>query len=790
MKFSLSWLSTWSDLTVTLPELLAKLTMAGLEVEGVTPVAKPISGIVVGQVEAVEAHPNADKLRICQVNVGTLVRLTIVCGASNVAVGMKVPTAVIGAKLGDDFEIKAATLRGVASEGMLCSGAELGLAESSHGLLPLPQDAPLGEDIVRYLDLTDNMIELDLTPNRSDCLSIYGLAREVSALYQHALKPLSIPTLTTVSGQAAPKARISATDACSRYLCQLIEGIDNKQESPLWLTEKLRRSGVRSVNPVVDITQYIMLFLGQPLHAFDADKIQGDIDVRYAKAGEELTLLDGKTVKLTPSMLVIADESGAIAVAGVMGGIATAVTVDTKRVLVESAYFEPTAIAGTQRQLGLATDAAHRFERGVDLAQVQPALTLALAELQTLLGGHIQAVQITEVATALPEAHTIVLPMTLIAKVLGFMPDKLWIEASLQRLGLQLSLQQDDVWSWAVPSFRHDLRLPIDLIEEIARLYGYDALPSVPGVHVLQAKVDANLMQQQQWLNYFQVNGFHEAICYSFVSKELDMLIHPGNEPYELTNPLSPELAVMRSSLWGGLLTAAKYNKNRQQTRIRLFEHGRVYQWRDGQLNQPVHIAGIALGPHWPEQWGSVTRNVDFYDMKALLMPLLPDNTEWRPDGHPALHPGRSAGLYLTGQAEPIGYMGELHPKIAHYLDLPAGTYLFELNKQQLPPQVDVVAKALSKFPLNRRDLAFLVSKQHAVGELLAKAMALGGAYVRDLELFDVYQGERIAEDQQSIAMRLTLQADDRTLTDAEMNEIMDKVIYGLGEHYGATLRD
>ena len=789
MKFSLSWLRTWINLQVSLEDLLAKLTMAGLEVEAVTPVAHVISGVVVGLVESVEPHPNADKLRICRVSVSDERSLSIVCGASNVVPGMKVPTALMGAKLGPDFVIKPAKLRGVDSEGMLCSATELGLAEVSDGLMLLPQDAPLGQDIVDYLDLRDVIIELDLTPNRSDCLSIRGLAREIAAIYQLVMIPKTVSALTPHLDYRQHVV-LQDSSACPRYACQYLE-IATNEPSPIWLVERLRRSGIRSVHPVVDITQYVMLEVGQPLHAFDADKLQGELCVRFALHEESLTLLDGKTVTLTPSMLVIADASGAIAVAGVMGGLATGVTPATKRILLESAYFHPNVIAGTARQLGVQTDAAHRFERGVDVDAVSEALTRACLMIHEHLGGAFAPLHVIEDLDALSSPIVIDLAAAQVKAVLGFMPELPWIKTALISLGLQCIHEEHGYWQWRVPSYRHDLKISVDLIEEIARLYGYDTLPAQVAKRSLTvSSLNETMQRQYACKRYLQSQGFHEAICYSFVSESLEAQLNANEKPYALVNPISPELAVMRTTLWGGLLLALKYNWNRQQSRIRLFELGSIFLRKADTLQQPQKLAGLALGSALPEQWGEAARKVDFYDMKALLQPLLPEDTEFRLGGHTALHPGRSASLYRKGQSHALGAVGELHPSIAAALDLPEGIYLFELDMADIDLAPLSAMMPFGKFPLIRRDLAFLVDKKQPIGLLLEAAKTLSGQFVKQVALFDVYQGERIAEDKQSIALRLTLQADDKTLTDDEVNQIVDKVIQGLSQQFSAQLRE
>lgn len=790
MKFSLSWLKTWVPLSETVATLAQSLTMAGLEVEAVSPVANQLSKIVVGLVETVEPHPNADKLRICQVSIGDDRLLTIVCGASNVVSGMKVPTALIGAKIGEDFEIKAAKLRGIDSEGMLCSAKELGIAEESEGLLSLPVDAPVGKSIVDYLDLTDSIIEIDLTPNRSDCLSIRGLARELGAIYQQSLIQKPVTALTpNISHQQ--RVVLEAAHVCSRYACQYLRDFTHHEASPLWLTERLRRSGIRAIHPIVDITQYIMLEIGQPLHAFDAEKLQGDITVRFAHPNETLVLLDGKTVTMSSDMLVIADASGAIALAGVMGGLHTSVTSETKQVLLESAYFAPEAIAGTARKLGLQTDAAHRFERGVDPEAVTEALTRASMMLHDLLGGQVAPMHVEEAKTLLPETKKIHLDSKLAKQVLGIALDTDWVIKTLTSLGLTLLHQEADSLVWQIPSFRHDLNLPIDLVEELARLYGYDALPSQAAKRELTTTMPNTQLQRiHHWLHYLQSQGFYETVCYSFISDVIAKQLNPDYKPYALANPLSPELAVMRTSLWGGLLLTLKYNWHRQQTRIRLFEIGSVFLKQGNKLQQPQKLALVALGSALPEQWGESTRKIDFYDLKSIVMPLLPKDTQWQLGGNAALHPGRSASLFRPGYEAPFAAIGELHPKIAKALDLPEGVYLFEANIDDLSTETIQAIQYFGKFPLIRRDLAFLVNKKQAVGVMLDVAAKLGGQYVKHIELFDVYQGERIANDKQSIAFRMTLQADDKTLTDEEVNQLIDTVITGLTNKFGAELRE
>ena len=799
MKFSENWLRELVNPPISTDELAKLLTMAGLEVDSVKPVAASFSNVVVGEILLVESHPNAKKLRICQVNVGGKEPiLNIVCGASNVHIGMRVPTALIGARVGD-MKIKSAKLRGIASYGMLCSAQELGLAESSDGIMSLPKDAPLGEDVRRYLQLEDVSIELELTPNRGDCLGINGIAREVGVLTRTPVSPLTSSRIAATITDTFP-VEIISTHACPRYVGRIIKNINAKAETPLWMQERLRRSGLRSISAVVDVTNYVLLELGQPMHAFDFAKLSGGIQVRMAHAGESLTLLDEQTVQLDEQTLVIADHERALAMAGVMGGQSSAVTTATTDIFLESAFFAPKYAAGCARRYGLHTDSSHRFERGVDPHLQCLAQERATALLLDIVGGQPgPAIEIVNEAT-LPVTQSIELRASRIQRLLGKSLEVNEVNDILTRLGMiviPMKLNRELRWQVRPPSFRFDIALEADLIEELARVHGYDNLPS----RALQSRLT---MHSQPVVGLKQLQAvlvqrdYQEAITYSFVDPKLQAKLNPGAESITLANPIASDMAVMRTSLWAGLLPALLYNQKRQQHRVRLFETGlRFIQSKDKGLQQQKMIAGIVSGTRWPEQWGQTGQAVDFFDVKADVEALLnltvssnaKQNEVYRltPSTHPALHPGQTAAIYHGDSL--LGLLGAVHPSLVQTLELTPPVYMFELRLAPLCQAFIPKFKGISKYPSLRRDIALSVSSKVSASELLNCVKLAATETLIDWQLFDLYQGEGIEPGKKSLAIGLIFQADSHNLTDSEVDSAVGQVLYTLEQNLGAQLR-
>jgi phenylalanyl-tRNA synthetase beta chain len=796
MQFSENWLRTWVNPAISSEKMIELFTALGHELDECTPVADNFSNVMVGEVLTVNPHPDADKLRVCSVKVPPLeTPLQIVCGASNVRAGLKVAVAMVGAELkGGEIKIKRSRLRGVDSEGMLCSASELGLDDNSSGILELPDDAPLGDNIRHYLHLDDKSIRLDLTPNRGDCLSVQGLARELAiASGQPFTSPLTKPTIP-VKQQTAPQVFIDDKLSCGRYVGRLISGIDNSVASPLWLKERLRRSGLRSLSPVVDVTNYVMLELGQPLHAFDANKLQGNIHVRKAKAGESLELLDGKTIALDANSVVIADDHKALALAGVMGGVESAVQNNTTNIFLESAYFTPLALAGQARRYGLHTDSSHRFERGVDWQLQAIALERATELLLTICGG--QAASLIEVtsAEALPTAATITLRKNRIARILGIEIDDTTVDAILRGLGLSLDHDKES-WHVIVPSFRADITAEIDLIEEIARVYGYNRISHHYPQQDLMPKADNKQQQDSAQISTaLMARGYQELITYSFVDQKKEALLFPDRTPLPLHNPISADLAVMRTSLLQGLLQAVQYNQNRRQDRIRFFEIGKAYSGVGKEIHEEVRVAGVIAGQRWPLQWGLAAQKVDFFDMKGDIEALLEqfkllDKCAFKAESSTYLHPKQALAVYHGDQK--IGELGALHPSLVTQFDLDGPIFVFELNLAALGLATLPKFATLSKYPAIRRDIAFTVSNEVTYEGIEAVIRAQKAPFdLVAVRLFDVYQGQGVAPGQKSLAFALMLQHNERTLVDEEVNDWMAKVVNALATELAAVLRN
>lgn len=791
MQVSEAWLRELINPPVSTEELVQQLTMAGLEVDALQPVAAEFSGVVVGEVISTAQHPNADKLKVCQVNVGQTEALQIVCGASNVRPGLKIPAALIGAVLPGDFKIKESKLRGELSYGMLCSEKELGLATSSDGLMELPADAPVGVDIREYLTLNDYVIELGLTPNRADCLSVEGVAREVAVLNQLAYQEATIEPVV-ISHQDTLDIKIESPDACPVYLGRLIKNIDPNAVTPQWMQERLRRGGVRSLSPVVDVTNYVLLELGQPLHAFDAAKLSAPIVVRSSQQAESLSLLNDQTIELDGEVLVIADQKQALAFAGVMGGNASAVSDQTRDIFLECAFFNPINIAGKARKFGLHTDSSHRFERGVDFTLQQRAIERATQLIVEIAGGSVGPINAVVSPEHLPSRQPVKLRELSIQKILGITLNHQEVTKLFQGLGMQVA-ESSEGWEITPPGFRFDIAIEADLLEEIGRIVGYNNLPSSS---LLMRSELGKAPEAQLGLERLQDSlvdrGYQEAITYSFVDEAMQNAVAPDDEFIRIQNPISSELAIMRTTLWCGLLNAALYNINRQQTRVRLFETGLRFIRQQGETVQQKMLAGLALGGLNPEQWGEKSRNIDFFDVKAdveALLSLSALEMNFRTASHPALHPGQTAEI-VDASGNVVGLIGMLHPSLEKQLGFDSPVYLFEIAQDDILQRSVPRFTMLSKFPSVRRDIALLVKQQVSAGEIVACIKTAREAAVRDIAIFDVYQGKGIEEGFKSVALSLVLQDFNQTLTDSEIDAIFRRLLEKLTAELNARLRD
>ncbi|MEO6075663.1 MAG: phenylalanine--tRNA ligase subunit beta [Dokdonella sp.] len=791
MKFSEKWLRELVELKVDHDTLLKRLNLTGLEVESVEKLGAGLDRIVVGEIVSADPHPDADKLRICQVSVGSGENLQIVCGAPNARVGLKAPLAQVGATVGT-LTIAAAKLRGVESNGMLCSAKELGLDSDANGLLELAADARAGVLLRDYLGLPDSAIELGLTPNRSDCLGMRGLAREIAAQFAtHTTLPDVAPV--TATHDAGPTIRVDAPADCPRYCGRLIRGVAGNAVAPLWLRERLRRSGVRSISALVDVTNYVMLETGQPLHAFDAAKIDGSIVVRRARADETLKLLDERLAALTDHMLVIADESKPIALAGVMGGFDTRVTSTTTDVILESAHFAPAAIAGRARKLGLHTDASHRFERGVDPELPRLALERATALLIEIAGGHAGPVVESVAAEHLPPRNPVTLRRSRIKRVLGIAIDDAKVEAILRSLGLQVQATSDG-WTATPPSARFDIAIEEDLIEEVARIHGYDQIPTRdPAGEIHVAVVHEDVVATRTLRDQLIARDYNEAISYAFIGATQLEQWGLSHGSIALTNPLSADLGVMRTSILPGLVSALAANCNRQQDRVRLFEIGRAYRHGEAAPIETPRIAAAAIGSAQAEQWGVASRELDIFDIKGDIESLLQmtgtsaSEFATHAGGPVWLHPGRAATL-MRG-AVVVGYYGSLHPQLLKQLDLDDDVYVFEFDLETLTRRRLPEARNLSKFPSVRRDIAVLLPEDVAYADVEACLRDAVGEQLAQVFLFDRYVGTNLPSGMKSIAIGLILQDLSRTLTDQDSDRCMGQAIAALGRGFGATLR-
>ncbi|MFA9440630.1 phenylalanine--tRNA ligase subunit beta [Uliginosibacterium sp. sgz301328] len=790
MQFSEQWLRSLVNPALDSDALCHLLTMAGLEVEEVSPVAPDFSGVVVAQIVSFEKHPNADKLKVCAVDIGTGELQQIVCGAPNVFAGMKAPCARVGAKL-PGFDIKAAKLRGVESFGMMCSSRELGLDEDHGGLMVLPEDAPVGTDVRQYLSLDDKLITIKLTPNRADCLSLMGVAREVSAL---TATPLQAPQIKAVPAalEARREVVLNAPKAGPRYLGRVLRDVNTQAPTPAWMRQRLERCGVRSISAVVDVTNYVMLELGQPLHAFDDDTLKGAIHVRHPAAGEQITLLNGQVVDLLPDHLLIADESRPLALAGVMGGEASGVGDNTRNVFLESAFFQPDAIAGRARALGFSSDASHRFERGVDPELAPVAMERATALILEICGGQAGAV-VEAISTAdMPVRARVTLGADRARKVIGVDIPTAEMAAIFERLGMRTEVAGERITVQA-PSYRFDIEIEEDLIEEVARVFGYDNIPPVPPMGPMRMLPQSEGATPAHRLRRrVAARDYQEIVSFAFVEEAWERDFAGNADPIRLANPIASQLAVMRSSLIGGLIGVLDTNIRRRASRVRLFEIGRCFS-RDAQgvpvegYAQPLRLAGLAWGPAVAEQWGTATRRVDFFDVKADVEALLGDRASYVAATHPALHPGRCAAVVVDGKQ--IGVVGELHPAWVQKYDLSTAPVVFELDLSRALEASVPAARDLTRQPSVTRDLALVVPVKLPAGELVEALRAAAPEIVRSVAVFDVYTGKGIDPEHKSIALRAVLQHTERTLEETEIEQAMNALVQAAEQKFGAHLR-
>lgn len=791
MKFNKSWVDEWVANSLSAQELSDAITMAGLEVDTCEPVCGEFSKVVVASVLECWDHPDSDHLHVTKVDAGQGEPLQIVCGAPNCRAGLKVACALVGAQIGD-LAIKKAKLRGVESFGMLCSYRELGMSEDHNGIMELPEDAPIGMDLHEYLQLNDSTIDVDLTTNRPDCLSIRGIAREVAVLTHGKVTE---PEFKAIPATIADTFPIAVEDgaACPRYLGRVIRGVNQKAVSPLWMTEKLRRCGIRSVSPIVDVTNYVMLELGQPLHSFDLNRLHDGIVVRFAKEGESLVLLSGEKVDLTANTLVITDSTGPVALAGIFGGENSGINDETCDVLLEAAFFSPLAIKGRARHYGLKTDASHRFERGVD-PQLQRQAMERATELLLQIGGG-SAGPIVEVAaeSELKAEHHINLRLERLAKVLGCEVPTSEVEHILATLGLN-PVKTEGGYSTTAPSFRFDLEIEEDLIEEVARIYGYNQIPNtLPTATMIMSAPKEEVLSERALRQSLVQSGYQEAITYSFTEPKA-LQVFSSKEPMVLANPISTEMSAMRTSLLAGLALAAKYNVNRQQKRVRLFELGLSYIPEEGAefgIRQEPMIAGIALGDAEAESWAQPSRPVDFFDLKGDVEALLaltarPEAYSWHVTTCPFLHPGQGADLYLDGRK--VGVVGMLHPTAQKALGFKQQVAVFEIERAALSSRVIPQSHEISKFPAVRRDFAFVLDQKYHADELQAAIKQAGGALVSEVTIFDVFSSESLG-DKRSIALGVTLHDNSHTLEDAEVEAVVAQILEAVKTKFDATLR-
>jgi phenylalanyl-tRNA synthetase beta chain len=792
VKFSEKWLREWVDPALDTEGLAHRLTMAGLEVEAVEPQGGGLDGVVVGEVLEVKKHPDADKLSVCQVSTGKRKAIEVVCGAPNVVVGMKSPFAPSGITLPNGLKLKKAKIRGVVSNGMLCSEIELGLGDDADGIIELPADATTGQALAEMLDLPDSTFDLDLTPNRGDCFSVLGIARDVSALTATPLKDASVLAVDGTIEDEHP-VELVLPEGCPRFAGRLIRGIDIGAKSPTWMTERLRRSGLRPIHPVVDITNYVMLELGQPLHAYDASLVQGPIRPRLAKSGEKVTLLDEREIGVNKDTLVITDDSGPIGLAGIMGGLSTAVSDQTTDVFFEAAFWPPEFMAGRARRYALHTDASLRFERGVDPAGQARAIERATALLLDIAGGEAGPLSDHVVAEHLPKNAPLLLRKSRLKKVLGAEIEADRVNEILNNLGF-VTTDHDEGWSVEIPSYRFDVDVEDALVEEVVRIFGYDEIPEITAVaETPLATAPETFVDLDSLANTLVARDYQEVITYSFVDQEINTRITGESSELVLSNPISSEMSVMRGSIWPGLLVAAASNVARQQERVRIFEIGKTFH---GTLKAPEEVmraAGLVYGAAAPEQWAIPSQNSDFFDMKSDVAALLNmvgsgSNFDFVAADHPALQPGQVANILRDKIA--VGVIGKLHPQIAKLFDLDKGVLVFELNTELAFAATVPVAKNVSKFPMIRRDIAVVVSDDILAADLVAAVEAAAPDLIQNVKIFDVYRGPGIEAGLKSIALGLILQETSRTLTDDDADAAKSAAVRKLQQEFAAVLRD
>ncbi|MCG6644153.1 phenylalanine--tRNA ligase subunit beta [Acinetobacter baumannii] len=791
MKISENWLRTWVNPAIDSDTLSDQLTMLGLEVDELAPVAKPFTGVVVGEVLTVEQHPDADRLRVTTVNIGSGEPLQIVCGAPNVRAGMKAPVATIGAILPGDFKIKKGKLRGVESQGMLCGASEIDLEDKIDGLLELPDDAPVGVNIREYLKLDDNVIDISITPNRGDCFSIRGIAREVAVINQLQMNEPEIKSVdATITDE---KKVVINTDGAPRYLGRVIKNVNVKAATPEWMEQALARSGIRTHSILVDVTNYVLMELGQPMHAFDLAKIEGTVHVRQAQPQEKLQLLNDQEVELQDDVMVIADDQKALAIAGIMGGLASSVTDDTTDIFLESAFFAPLAIAGRARRFGLHTDSSQRYERGVDFELPLIAMNRASQLIQELAGGEFGPITVVEKSDLLPKREAIELKQAQVDQLLGYKVAAEFITDALTRLGCEVTVQANGEWSVVPPSHRYDMAIYQDLIEEVARIDGYDNIQiSLPSMDVQLAKYQ-DRFEIAQLRQTVVTLGYQEAISFSFADAKLEKQLNPQVSPLMLANPISSDLAVMRSTLLSSLIPCVQYNLNRQQSRVRFFELGLRFDYQNANsiqdLKQIPTLALVAVGSREPESWHAKPQPMDFFDFKGEVEEILAAGrvkVEYVCSERPWLHPGQSAEILVDGQS--IGYLGRLHPSLENELDL-STTWVAELDQAAVLQSYVSNFTELSRFPSVRRDIALLISDNINVRDIQQLIEKTGGELLDSTWLFDVYTGQGVEEGKRSLAFALLWQHPSRTLEDAEIKSGMDNIIQVLENTYQATLR-
>jgi len=792
MKISEQWLREWVSPDVDTAALSEQLTMAGLEVDGIEAAAPSLNNVVVGRVLEKDKHPNADKLSVCKVDVGDAEPLPIVCGAANVAAGGVYPVAVVGAVLPGDFKIKKSKLRGEPSHGMLCSGVELGIAEEADGLLELADDLVPGTPVSQALQLDDAIIDLDLTPNRADCFSVVGTARDVAAVNGLPFAEPEEVAVPSVNDDSIA-ITLAAGDACPAFAGRVIRNVDVSRETPLWMAERLRRAGVRPLSPVVDVTNYVMLELGQPMHAYDLGKLQGGVSARLASDKETLTLLDGQADELADDVLVIADAKKAVALAGIMGGEATAVSDSTTDIFLESAFFSPAVMAGKARRFGLHTDASLRFERGVDFVQQTRAVERATELLLEIVGGEPGPVSEARNDADLPVRAPVQLRSQRLMRCLGIELPAATVTEMLERLGCDV-VAEDGLWTVTPPAYRFDLAIEEDLIEEVVRLYGYDQVPEIPESAELNLALSGeSQVTLERACDTLVARGYQEVITYSFVDPQKQTALLGDTADLELANPLSTEQSVMRRSLLPGLLQVASDNRKRQQSRLRLFESGAVFSQANAEITESDSLAGLIWGGAFPEHWDGRSSGADMFDIKSDVESLLAltgqtAGIEYSTAEHPALRPGRTARIERAGEA--LGWLGELHPRLAKQWGLAPAPLLFELNTEHALASVLPVYEPVSKYPSVRRDLAVLVDAGVDAGRLITVASEAAGDMLRDIRVFDVYTGDGIENSLKSVALGLILQETSRTLTELEIDGVMNAVAERLSSEFNATIRE